>query len=604
MRRLFVLMAVLCGLFGCSQDPAGPALLQLIELTPGRAEVGDRVEVSGVGLPEGRKATVTFSGELLRPGLPPERGVRIVVPATSTSATRLGFALTDSIEMQFCGSGDAALHTTFRGEVVAAFAPRKAGAPPVAGRLSDVVLDFPGPTVSQAVRDARAAEGERVAKALGIVIEQTPRGLKVTELVAGGRAEAAGILVQDELTEYEGLQLREPADLAVAAGEVSARIKILRTAHPEPVERVLDVTAVRRGMPRDLAIPGLVVASAALLLVVFVFPGARLFSWLSRVLADRLRRRRARERERSGVRGSKRNPEPSTPEPAIGRVMSYMLIVLASAASATLAFGQPLIAHELDLAVVAASYMLVSAVGGLIFGGSVARGWSLFKGLRGALRAVWLRAPVPLSLVTAVVAGGNMRVQDLVGSQGVAPWEWAVFTNPVLSIAAILLLAVGTIRLEPDQPLLRPAASARGARLAMALDAFHIMVVAHLGAILFLGGWRLPVSGALGMVAAGAFLVQLKAWLVAAVVLSVRWAVPQLSATVVVGIWTRVVVPVSVLVACLAGAWGTRALTLSALSPLIGVASFVTATALCVVFAIRVRRLSRGSTALHVNPWL
>jgi NADH:ubiquinone oxidoreductase subunit H len=284
--------------------------------------------------------------------------------------------------------------------------------------------------------------------------------------------------------------------------------------------------------------------------------------------------------------------------------MSYMLIVLASAASATLAFGQPLIAHELDLAVVAGSYMLVSAVGGLVFGGSMPRGWSLFKGLRGALRAVWLRIPVPLALVTAVMAGGNMRVQDLVASQGVAPWSWAVFTNPVLSIAAILLLAVGTIRLEPDQPLLRPAESARGARLAMALDAFHIMVVAHLGAILFMGGWRLPVGGELGMIAGGAFLVQIKAWLVAAVVLTVRWAVPQLSASVVVGIWTRVVVPVSVLVACLAAAWGTRALTLSALEPLFGIASFAAAAALCFVFALRVRRLSRGSAALHVNPWL
>ncbi len=604
MRLLLLVLALVCGLLGCSPDAAGPALLQLVELTPGRAEVGDRVEVSGVGLPEGRKATLTFTGELSRPGLPTEKGVRIVVPATSTSSTRLGFMLSDAVEAQFCGQGDAALHATFRGQLVAAFSPRKAGAPPVAGRLTDVVLDLPGPTVGQAVRDARAEEGERVAKALGMTIEPKPRGLKVTELVSGGRAEAAGLLVDDVLVQYEGLILREPADLGVSAGAVLARVKLLRENHPEELERTVDVTAVRRGMPRDLAIPGVLVASATLLLIIFVFPAARLFSWLSRLVADRLRRRRGQEGPRLPAQRRREKRPALAPEPTAGKVMSYLVIVLASAGTAMLAFGQPLIESELDLAVIAASYMLISAVAGLIFGGIVPGAWSLFKGFGGALRAVWLRAPVPLAVVTAVLVGGNMRVMDLVGSQGVAPWEWAAFTNPVLSLAAVLLIAVGVIRLEPERPTLSEHGGMPSTRLAMAVDAFHVMVVAHLGAILFLGGWRLPAGNALGLIAAGAFLVQVKAWVLAAIILTVRWALPRLTPAAVVGTWTRVVVPLSILVVCLAGAWGLGALTLSALQPLFGIASFAAVAVLCVVFAFRVRKMSRGSAPMHVNPWL
>ena len=283
--------------------------------------------------------------------------------------------------------------------------------------------------------------------------------------------------------------------------------------------------------------------------------------------------------------------------------MSYLVIVLASAGTAMLAFGQPLIATELDLAVIAASYMLVSAVAGLIFGGIIPGAWSLLRGFGGALRAVWLRLPVLLAVVTAVLVGGNMRVMDLVGAQGVAPWEWAAFTNPVLSLAALLLLAVGIIRLEPERPTLSET-GVPSTRLAMAVDAFHVMVVAHLGAILFLGGWRLPAGNALGLIAAGAFLVQVKAWVLAAIILTVRWALPRLTPAVVMGTWTRVVVPLSVLVVCLAGAWGLGALTLSALQPLFGIASFAAVAVLCVVFALRVRKMSRGAAPMHVNPWL
>lgn len=601
MRRLWLLLVLLLGLLGCGERASGPSLLRLVDLSPGRAEVGDRVEIGGEGLPEGRKATLTFRGDLFRPGMAPERGVKIVVGANSTSSTRVGFMLTDAIETEFCGQGDAALHTTFRGDVVAAFAPRKAGAPPVAGSLADVVLDLPGPTVTPAVRDARAAEGVRVAQALGMTLEPGPRGLAIKELVPGGRADAAGLLAEDVLVEYDGLNLLEPADLAVAAGAVWGNVKLERANQPEAIERRVDVTAVRRGMPRDLAVPGMLVAAATLLLLLLAFPGTRLVSWLSRLTAERVRQ---------GARGPglplerlKNAASQGSREPTAGRVLSYFVIALTSAGSASLAFGQPLIQRELDLGVVVVAYMLVCSLGGLVTGGFTPRGWSLFKGLRGALRAAWLRVPVALAALMAVLVGGNMRLGDLVAAQEAVPWGWAGFTNPVLLVAFVLMLATATVRDDRDASELTNR-SGPSSRLTMVVDAFHMMVIAHLAAILFLGGWKLSSDlGSLSQVL-GAFLVQLKAWGVAALVMVVRLAVPRLTSRVAAGPWTRWVVPASVLTCCLAGLWGTRAMTLSALSPLLGVAMFAATVVLVAVFLYRTRKLSRGSAPMHVNPWL
>ena len=82
-RRLpFLLLAAvlaltsMAGLLGCQRD-SFPQLIQVLDLAPREAEVGDRLEVLGSGFPQGKAAHLAFRGDLHRPGFKPVKGVEI-----------------------------------------------------------------------------------------------------------------------------------------------------------------------------------------------------------------------------------------------------------------------------------------------------------------------------------------------------------------------------------------------------------------------------------------------------------------------------------------------------------------------------------------------
>ena len=54
-------------LVGCQKDSM-PQLIQVLDLAPHEAEVGDRLEVLGSGFPHGKTAHLVFRGNLNRPG--------------------------------------------------------------------------------------------------------------------------------------------------------------------------------------------------------------------------------------------------------------------------------------------------------------------------------------------------------------------------------------------------------------------------------------------------------------------------------------------------------------------------------------------------------
>src|SRR5580658_8330879 len=71
------------GLLGCTRD-SYPQLIQVLDLAPHEAEVGDRLEVLGSGFPQGKAAHLVFRGNLHRPGFKPVNGVEIEVEGTVT----------------------------------------------------------------------------------------------------------------------------------------------------------------------------------------------------------------------------------------------------------------------------------------------------------------------------------------------------------------------------------------------------------------------------------------------------------------------------------------------------------------------------------------
>lgn len=159
-----VLMCWLLVLAGCNRPGEHPQLLTVLDLTPHEADLGDRIEIIGVGFPEGRTAKVTFKGDLNRPGLPPVKNATITVDkAASSSASRIDFVLTEGLQDLFAGSGDNAVHTTFRGSVVVAFEGAHPGALPVEGTITDVELDVRAPSAARAVMQAREKDWDASA---------------------------------------------------------------------------------------------------------------------------------------------------------------------------------------------------------------------------------------------------------------------------------------------------------------------------------------------------------------------------------------------------------------------------------------------------------
>ncbi len=122
--RLFALVLsilTLLALSGCVSTEAPPQLLNVLDFAPREAEVGDRLEVIGAGFPEGKTAHVIFKGSLYRPGQKAIKGVEIDVDAANSSSDKIDMMFTEGLEAQFCGAGDAATHTTFKGSVIVSF---------------------------------------------------------------------------------------------------------------------------------------------------------------------------------------------------------------------------------------------------------------------------------------------------------------------------------------------------------------------------------------------------------------------------------------------------------------------------------------------------
>src|SRR6187551_1240944 len=197
---LFALTALLLGL-GCSSQSSGPGLLQLTELSAREVGRGDKLEITGAGFPEGRVARLTFRGDVFRPGRLAAHDIEVSIPANTATPHVLEATIPEELVSAFCGRDDGA-HATFRGDVTAAFAPRKSGAPPVAGSLQGIVLDVEPSHESEDDRTLALHEGQRFATFLGLTLSADGTGpLRIQKLDAHGRGAEMGLAAGDVLEE-------------------------------------------------------------------------------------------------------------------------------------------------------------------------------------------------------------------------------------------------------------------------------------------------------------------------------------------------------------------------------------------------------------------
>jgi NADH-quinone oxidoreductase subunit H len=614
--RLLPILALLSLLGACRSAGSAPGLLEVFGISPSEADFGDRIELVGAGFPEGRPATLTFRGDLHRPGREPLRSVEIVAPATATSHSRISLVLTEPLQTRFCGRGAEALHTTFRGEVLAAFAPRKSGAPPVTGLLEDVVLDIVAPPAAPERAAERSAEGRRALEFMGIRLTDGS-GVVIAEVVKGSRAERGGLLAGDGLLELDGVTVREVADLVPSGSERYAKVRVRRGKLKEPVDRMVDVQGFRAVAPAELAIAAGLIGLLAAILLLGALPLARVLTWIERSTLLRLgglAARRPRGRWLQSLRVAAElvafDPLPRRGGWMVLRIVPPLLFLAVSAAATAMAMGQSVIAPDLDLPVLLVASLTAQLTTGLMLGGWRECGrWSLLAGLRRALAVLACQLPALAGFACVVMAAGTLRVREIVEAQAAAPWGFNAFKNPALLLALVLVL----VSAVPETSRAASADHPATRSLAFFAEWGNALIVSALSAALFLGGWRLPglsaaeQSAALGPSVLGALVLQLKCWGLVLVISWVRWLLPQVRLEQLTSVLLRWLLPLSVAALGLGAVWlvGLRSPVLRGVEGLLGYVSFG------LVAFLAGKLLVRIGTGLHpsgspggVNPWI
>ncbi|HYJ07691.1 MAG TPA: NADH-quinone oxidoreductase subunit H [Polyangiaceae bacterium] len=606
MKALLLAVAVLT--LGCSATNAGPGLLQLTELSAHEVGRGDTLEITGAGFPEGRTARLTLRGDVFRPGRSPMHDVEVSITARTSTPHVLEAEITDEVVHAFCGR-DGGAHATFRGDVTAAFAPRKSGAPPVAGSLQGVVLDVEPSHESDEEHALAIAEGERFARFLGIAVSAEGSGpLRIQKLEPGGRGVEVGLAAGDVIEELSGVRLRDISDFVPAPRARTARIGLHRGGVSESALVAVDVAEFKPGTLSDL-IPALaLVGSAILALLLALSPLGRFWSWFALAAAKRGRQRNGQARKRwllvaHGVSGAL---------PA--STASYFGVALGSSLLALGAFGVPLVARELDLPI-----LLLAASSALVVAGFLSQlaGRGRLELGKAARRALWvLIAQVPLAsaLLVSVISVGSLRADDFALAQAGMPWRFLAFSSP----AHFLALFLGVFALVPESALASSASSSLPPRplprwpALPAVEWAHLIVSSGLLCLVLLGGFAVPWlseldrTSSLSRMALGAVLLVLKTLGVVLVVAALRWTLGRVSVEQCRQALLRVGLPAAVALPVAAELWrlGAQGLVLSAYRGVIALALFVAATVGC---GLVVRRLGQGLRLrgeASINPWL
>jgi NADH-quinone oxidoreductase subunit H len=574
-----------CALAACARDP-GPSLIEATDVAPREVEAGDRLEVTGAAFPEGKRARVTFRGELHRPG-ERARSAEIEAQGAAESATQIEVDVTEPLEELFCGVGESAAHTTFTGDVEVAFAAAARGAPPVSATVHDVVLDVRPPAPRRAVAEARAAEGQRALAYAGLHVASVPAasgGLVVDAVDPGSRADEAGVAPGDVLTSFDRARLDSVADAIPAASSV--RVTLRRPGatggSDREIARVLRFDGFRASPPADLLGAALVLAVALAGLLLFFAPTTGAISWIERRIA---------RRAPLSIRRELGSPF------ALAALSAFLFAV---------PFGQYGVAADLDVGLV---YVL--AVTSLVVLTLVRPGEGRARGvaarLRAAARVVSGEVPAAIAVASIVTLAGSLRLHEIIRAQGGWPWEWLLFASPVAVAPFAVYLAASVVgggagRAPSDVAEEDEAADAHAH--AETPSSLHLVLASAIASALFLGGWQVPGLSAgaqeahLPLQIAGAALYLAKTWGLAAALVALRAVLPRARPAEAMVLAWKWLAPGSVVSfgACAAWvAWGAPRAPASAQTGL-GVAMLAIASLAAARVALRVRHASRAPT--------
>jgi NADH-quinone oxidoreductase subunit H len=542
-KGLLGLLLILATASGCQANHSGPSLLNLTGMSPTEIELGDELEISGFGFPEGKPARVVFRGDLYRAGSKVEKDQEIVARTTSLSPRSLTLAVSDPLRAAFTGQADEARHTTFRGDIEVSFAPKKAGSAPVTGVLPDVVLDVEPELVSPLLQRQRDAAADAALGFLGLQLRASDQGDCCVVADVEGRSAAAGVKPGDKLVDMDGVTVRSRWDLVPSTERRTSRLAFRGDAGPIIV-RDIDVQGYHSSAPSELGpAMGLIGFVVGLLLM----DSTRLgwpFAWLTRWLLQRLR-----DREKMQQRlGRSRKSAPilggdwlALPEDPRYHILGVSLLVGLLAVALAFCLRLELVSRELDL-LLWCLLSTVSVVWATLLTMARQRDQRLRSTLRAASSALLHQLPLLALIVGSVFEVQSLRLLDLVDAQGAGPLGWTVFRSPAWLLLTLLAIVALVPRIEPS--LARrvselPPAEGRLSSLSFGLGrvlggTLHLWSSATLLAFVAFGGFSVPwVSASAQSMSitwqlVGVCLLLAKSWGVVVLVVALRYVAGDL----------------------------------------------------------------------------
>jgi len=472
--------------------------LSLTGLSPKDLAIGDELEIQGIGLPEGKSARIAFRGDLYRPASRVERDVEIVARTTTSSPRSLSVAMTDALRSAFAGNGDSAKHTTFRGDIEVSFAPKKSGAAPVVGVLSDVVLDVAPPLVTETLQRQRDEDATAALGFFGLTLRSSELGECCVVAGAEGRARASGLAPGDQLVDLDGVTVQHKDDLVPSGRSRVAKLTYRRAGAGPLITRELDVQGYRSAAPSELG-PALgLVGFFGLWLLISHTRLGRPLEWARRWLAIRLRDAKSTTmpgfRRSFGRRAWLNGHLFGLPDAAGWGLLVVMTLIAVTALVTLIGLRVDLVSSELDLVLWLLAHT-VSVAWAALLANIALSSKSTWAALKAAAAAMLYQVPLWALTATVIVSTKSLRFVDVVSGQGVALLGGNVLRNPPLLLLTLVALSALVPELTPsesaDGSTGRLLEVTRGLARLLA-GTVHLWSASLLIAVLSFGGYHVP----------------------------------------------------------------------------------------------------------------
>jgi NADH-quinone oxidoreductase subunit H len=329
------------------------------------------------------------------------------------------------------------------------------------------------------------------------------------------------------------------------------------------------------GMPKEVVYAIAMVLVAFIVLSVFVAPLAGVTSWLERRVWARMQSRIGPNRVgpqgilqwlADGIKNLlKEDLIPSAADAKLFSLAPYVVFVGFLCTFVVVPFGSALIVADLDIGILYILAVTSLVVVGILMAGWASNNkWSLLGGMRSAAQIVSYEIPAGLSVLTIVFLAGTLSMQNIIKSQGWAPWDWYLFNNP-FTFAAFFLYFTAALAEGNRTPFDIPEAESElvagyvteysGMRFLFFFFAEwgNLYVIGAVATTLFLGGWQVPpVTNDAVLLGVLQFIVFfLKAYLWVFIAMWVRATLPRVRVDQLMALCWKYMVPLSFL--CLLG---------------------------------------------------